>query len=257
VTVRTRVIPCLDVANGRVVKGVNFVNLTDEGDPVELAERYADEGADEICYLDISAAPEGRSTLLDVVRRTAQNVFVPLTVGGGVREPDDMKGALRAGADKVSVNTAAVADPGLIEDCARRFGRQCVVLAIDAKTRIRHDGSSWFEVFVRGGRQPTSIDAVEWARTGTKLGAGEILLTSMDRDGTKDGFDIALTRAVSDAVTVPVIASGGAGIEEHLVEAVIRGGASAVLAASIFHRREIEIDRVKLAMEAAGIPVRR
>ncbi len=256
-TLRTRVIPCLDVADGRVVKGVNFVNLTDEGDPVELAERYAEEGADEICYLDISAAPEGRSTLLNVVRRTAQNVFVPLTVGGGVREPDDMKAALRAGADKVSVNTAAVSDPALIEQCARRFGRQCVVLAIDAKSRVRSDGSTWFEVVVKGGRKPTGIDAIDWARTGTKLGAGEILLTSMDRDGTKDGFDIPLTRAVSDAVTVPVIASGGAGVEDHLVEAVIEGGASAVLAASIFHRREIEIDRVKEVMQSAGIPVRR
>ena len=256
-TVRTRVIPCLDVANGRVVKGVNFVNLTDEGDPVELAERYAEEGADEITYLDISAAPEGRSTLLDVVRRTAQNVFVPLTVGGGVREPGDMKAALRAGADKVSVNTAAVSDPGLLAECARRFGRQCVVLAIDAKTRERADGSVWFEVVVKGGREPTGIDAVEWARKGTDLGAGEILLTSMDRDGTKDGFDIPLTRAIADAVSVPVIASGGAGVEQHLVEAVKDGGASAVLAASIFHRREIEIDRVKEVMEAAGIPVRR
>jgi len=257
VTVRTRVIPCLDVANGRVVKGINFVNLTDEGDPVELAERYAEEGADEITYLDISAAPEGRSTLLDVVRRTAQNVFVPLTVGGGVREPDDMKAALRAGADKVSVNTAAVVSPELLAECARRFGRQCVVLAIDAKARARHDGSTWFEVVVKGGREPTGIDAVEWARKGTELGAGEILLTSMDRDGTKDGFDLPLTKAVSDAVGVPVIASGGAGVEDHLVQAVLQGGASAVLAASIFHRREIEIDRVKAVMEAAGIPVRR
>jgi cyclase len=251
------VIPCLDVSNGRVVKGVNFVNLTDEGDPVELASRYAEEGADEICYLDISAAPEGRTTLLDVVRRTAQNVFVPLTVGGGVRVPDDMKAALRAGADKVSVNTAAVSDPTLIEQCAVRFGRQCVVLAIDAKQRSRSDGTTWFEVVVNGGREPTGIDAIEWARRGTELGAGEILLTSMDRDGTKDGFDLALTRAVSDAVSVPVIASGGAGAERHLVEAVTEGGASAVLAASIFHRREIEIDRVKTAMAAAGIPVRR
>jgi cyclase len=255
-TVRTRVIPCLDVRDGRVVKGVNFVNLTDEGDPVELAARYAEEGADEICYLDISAAPEGRSTLLDVVRRTAQNVFVPLTVGGGVRRSDDMKSALRAGADKVSVNTAAVANPDLISACARRFGRQCVVLAIDAKTRTREDGSVWFEVVVKGGREPTGIDAVEWAEKGTALGAGEILLTSMDRDGTKDGFDIPLTRAISDAVDVPVIASGGAGDEAHLVEAVVMGGASAVLAASIFHRREIEISRVKQVMAQAGIPVR-
>jgi imidazole glycerol-phosphate synthase subunit HisF len=256
VTVRTRVIPCLDVKDGRVVKGVNFVNLTDEGDPVELAARYAAEGADEICYLDISAAPEGRSTLLEVVRRTAQNVFVPLTVGGGVRRPEDMKAALRAGADKVSVNTAAVAGPELIAECATRFGRQCVVLAIDAKARARRDGSRWFEVVVNGGRRPTGVDAVEWARRGTELGAGEILLTSMDRDGTKEGFDLELTRAITDAVPVPVIASGGAGAVEHLVEAVTAGHASAVLAASIFHRREIEIGAVKDAMAAAGIPVR-
>jgi cyclase len=255
-TVRTRVIPCLDVRDGRVVKGVNFVNLTDEGDPVELAARYAEEGADEICYLDISAAPEGRSTLLDLVRRTAQNVFVPLTVGGGVLRSDDMKAALRAGADKVSVNTAAVADPDLIAACARLFGRQCVVLAIDAKARHRPDGSVWFEVVVKGGREPTGIDAVEWAEKGTALGAGEILLTSMDRDGTKDGFDIPLTKAISSVVDVPVIASGGAGDESHLVEAVLEGGASAVLAASIFHRREIDISVVKHAMADAGIPVR-
>ena len=255
-TVRTRVIPCLDVKDGRVVKGVNFVNLTDEGDPVELAARYAAEGADEICYLDISAAPEGRSTLLDVVRRTAQNVFIPLTVGGGVRRPDDMKAALRAGADKVSVNTAAVDRPELIAECATRFGRQCVVLAIDAKARVRPDGSRWFEVVVNGGRRPTGVDAVHWARQGTESGAGEILLTSMDRDGTKDGFDLELTRAIADAVPVPVIASGGAGAVEHLVEAVTTGHASAVLAASIFHRREIEIGAVKAAMAAAGIPVR-
>jgi cyclase len=252
VTLRVRVIPCLDVKDGRVVKGVNFVNLTDEGDPVALAARYAEEGADEICYLDISASPEGRSTLLDVVHRTAENVFVPLTVGGGVRHPDDMKAVLRAGADKVSVNTAAVADPGLLAACARRFGRQCVVLAIDA--RVRPGG--WFEVVVKGGREPTGIDAVEWARQGVELGAGEILLTSMDRDGTKDGFDLDLTRRVAEAVAVPVIASGGAGVEDHVVEAVT-AGASAVLAASIFHRREIEIERVKEAMAAAGIPVRR
>jgi cyclase len=255
VTLRTRIIPCLDVRDGRVVKGVNFVNLTDEGDPVELAARYASEGADEICYLDISAAPEGRSTLLDVVRRTAQNVFVPLTVGGGVRTPEDMRAALRAGADKVGVNTAAVSDPDLISRCATRFGTQCVVLAIDAKRRVDGD-RTWFEVVVKGGRQPTGIDAIAWARRGAELGAGEILLTSMDADGTKDGFDIELTRRVVAAVGVPVIASGGAGIEQHCVDAVLQGGASAVLAASIFHRREIEIDRVKRVMADAGIPVR-
>jgi len=248
---RSRIIPCLDVSGGRVVKGVNFVDLVDEGDPTELAARYAEEGADEICFLDISATPEDRGTTLDVVRRTASNVFVPLTVGGGVRSPDDMKAVLRAGADKVSVNTAAVDEPDLLAVCARRFGRQCVVLAIDA----RRNGD-WFEVVVNGGRRPTGLDAVEWAKKGAALGAGEILLTSMDRDGTKDGFDLELTRAVSDAVDIPVIASGGAGTVEHCVEAVSVGHASAVLAASIFHRQETTIAEVKAAMAAAGIPVR-
>ena len=252
-TVRTRVIPCLDVRDGRVVKGVNFVDLTDEGDPVELAERYAAEGADEICYLDISASPRGRPTTLDVVRRTAESVFVPLTVGGGVRSSEDMKSALRAGADKVGVNTAAVARPDLISECASRFGRQCVVLAIDARRR----GDGTWEVVVNGGRTPTGRDAVSWAVEGAERGAGEILLTSMDADGTKDGFDLELTRAITNSVGVPVIASGGAGTEEHCVDAVLSGGASAVLAASIFHRREIEISSVKDAMQAAGIPVRR
>lgn len=251
-TLRARVIPCLDVKDGRVVKGVNFVDLTDEGDPVELAERYAGEGADEICFLDISAAPEGRATTLDVVRRTASNVFVPLTVGGGIRRSDDMKAALRSGADKVSVNTAAVANPDLINECALRFGRQCVVLAIDARRRA--NGS--FEVVVTGGREPTGRDAIVWAQEGVERGAGEILLTSMDRDGTKAGYDLALTRAVADAVEVPVIASGGAGKRDHLVEAITLGGASAVLAASIFHRREIDITAVKQAMSDAGVPVR-
>jgi len=252
-TLRTRIIPCLDVRDGRVVKGVNFVKLTDEGDPVELAERYAAEGADEICYLDISASPQGRPTTLDVVRRTAENVFVPLTVGGGVRSSDDMKATLRAGADKVGVNTAAVSRPQLISECATRFGRQCVVLAIDA----RRTATGTFEVVVNGGRTGTAREAVAWAVEGVERGAGEILLTSMDAAGTKDGFDLALTRAVADAVDVPVIASGGAGTVNHCVEAVTEGGASAVLAASIFHRREIEIAEVKAAMSAAGIPVRR
>lgn len=252
-TVRTRIIPCLDVRDGRVVKGVNFVNLTDEGDPVELAERYAAEGADEICYLDISASPKGRPTTLDVVRRTAENVFIPLTVGGGVRSSDDMKATLRAGADKVGVNTAAVSRPELISECATRFGRQCVVLAIDA----RRTSTGTYEVVVNGGRTGTGREAVAWAVEGVERGAGEILLTSMDTDGTKEGFDVALTRAVADAVQVPVIASGGAGTVTHCVDAVIDGGASAVLAASIFHRREIEIAAVKAAMRSAGIPVRR
>jgi imidazole glycerol-phosphate synthase subunit HisF len=251
-TVRTRVIPCLDVRDGRVVKGVNFVNLTDEGDPVEMAERYASEGADEICYLDISASPDDRPTMLDVVRRTAENVFIPLTVGGGVRSSDDMKAALRAGADKVGINTAAVLRPDLITECADRFGSQCVVLAIDARRAA--DGS--FEVVVNGGRTPTGRDALDWAKEGAERGAGEILLTSMDTDGTKDGFDIALTRAVVGSVDVAVIASGGAGSTMHCVEAVTEGGASAVLAASIFHRREIKISAVKSAMASAGILVR-
>lgn len=248
---RSRVIPCLDVSNGRVVKGVNFVDLVDEGDPVELARRYADEGADEICFLDISATPDERGTTLEVVRRTASDVFIPLTVGGGVRVADDMKAVLRAGADKVSVNTAAVAHPGLLAECGRRFGRQCVVLAIDARRR-----KGGFEVVVKGGREATGLDAVEWARRGVELGAGEILLTSMDRDGTKDGFDLELTRAVAEAVDVPVIASGGAGTAEHCAEAAMEGRASAVLAASIFHRREVAISEVKAAMSAAGVPVR-
>ncbi len=249
---RKRIIPCLDVAGGRVVKGVNFVNLTDEGDPIELASRYAAEGADEICYLDIAAAPENRDTLWDVVRKTASEVFIPLTVGGGIRSPEDMKSALRAGADKVSVNTAAVRRPELLQECSRRFGRQCVVLAIDARRRPR----GGFEVVVVGGREPTGWDAVAWARRGVELGAGEILLTSMDRDGTKDGYDLELTGAVTEAVEVPVIASGGAGTTHHCVEVCQKAGAEAVLAASIFHRKEIEISEIKQAMARAGVPVR-
>ena len=250
-SLRTRIIACLDVKHGRVVKGVNFVNLTDEGDPVELATRYAEEGMDEIVYLDIAASPEGRSALLDVVRRTAQNVFVPLTVGGGVREPSDMRAVLRAGADKVSLNTAAVRRPRLLDSCAAAFGRQCVVLAIDAKAM---PGGSW-NVFITGGRHDTGRDAVEWAIEGVERGAGEILLTSMDRDGTNIGFDLELLGVITEAVDVPVIASGGAGVPEHFVEAV-GAGASAVLAASIFHRREVDIRDVKSVMEEAGIPVR-
>lgn len=249
---RSRVIPCLDVDHGRVVKGVNFVDLVDEGDPVELAARYAAEGADEIVYLDITASSDDRDIFLDVVHRTASEVFVPLTVGGGVRSVGDMRAVLRAGADKVSVNTAAVERPELIAECAAEFGRQCVVLAVDAK----RTGDSW-EVYTHGGRTPTGLDAIEWIRLGVALGAGEILLTSMDRDGTKDGFDVELLRAVGEAVSVPVIASGGAGSIEHCVSAAVDGGADAVLAASIFHRREIEIDAVKEGMELAGVPVRR
>ena len=251
-SLRTRVIACLDVKHGRVVKGVNFVNLTDEGDPVELAARYAEEGIDEIVYLDIAASPEGRPALLDVVRRTARNVFVPLTVGGGVRKAADMRAVLRAGADRVSFNTAAVLEPGLIDECAASFGNQCVVLAVDAKAV---PGGGW-NVFIYGGRTDTSMDAVEWAVEGAERGAGEILLTSMDRDGTNIGFDLDLLRTVTGAVSVPVIASGGAGRPRHFVEAV-EAGSSAVLAASIFHRREVEIGAVKQEMERAGIPVRR
>ncbi len=249
---RKRVIPCLDVTNGRVVKGVNFVGLTDEGDPVELAARYSAEGADEIVFLDITATSDGRATMLDVVRRTASEVFIPLTVGGGIRSVDDMRAALRAGADKVSVNSAAVRDPGLISRCAEAFGSQCVVLAVDAR---RVAEGSW-QVVIDGGRTPTGVDALEWIRRGVDLGAGEILLTSMDGDGTQAGYDLDLLRAVGDAVEVPVIASGGAGNATHCAEAAIVGGAEAVLAASIFHRRQVEISEVKRVMAASGIPVR-
>ena len=235
---------------GRVVKGVNFIDLRDEGDPVELAARYAAEGADEITFLDIGAAPEQRATMLEVVRRTASEVFVPLTVGGGVRSPDDMKAALRAGADKVSVNTAAVRDPSLLEACGQRFGRQCVVLAIDAR---RIDGG--YEVVVVGGRERTGLDVVDWARRGVELGAGEILLTSMDQDGTQDGYDLDLISLVTEAVEVPVIASGGAGSTADFV-AAIEAGAEAVLAASLFHREHLSIADAKAALAAAGFPVR-
>lgn len=248
-----RVIPCLDVTDGRVVKGTNFVDLRDAGDPVELAARYDLEGADELVFLDITASSDGRDTMVDVVRRTADQVFIPLTVGGGVRSVVDARRMLRAGADKVSVNTAAVQNPELIAEIAAEFGSQCVVCAIDAKRR--DDGIS-FEVFLHGGRTPTGIDAIEWAAGAVELGAGEILLTSMDRDGTKEGFDVALTRAVADAVNVPVIASGGVGTLDHLVEGVVDGGADAVLAASIFHFREYTIAEAKERLAAAGVPVR-
>jgi cyclase len=250
---RRRVIPCLDVADGRVVKGTRFVDLVDEGDPAELAARYAAEGADELVFLDITAAPERRATLLDVVERTARNVFIPLTVGGGVRSVDEMRAVLRAGADKVGLNTAAVADPDLVARCAARFGRQAVVVAIDA--RARTDGGGW-EVVVRGGRDGTGIDAVAWATSAVELGAGELLVTSIDRDGTRSGFDTDLLRAISDRVRVPVIASGGAGDPADFVAAIVDGGADAVLAASIFHRRIHAIAEVKAAMAAAGLPVR-
>jgi cyclase len=257
---RRRVIPCLDVANGRVVKGTRFVDLTDEGDPPELAERYAREGADEIVFLDITAAPEGRGTLLDIVERTARRAFVPLTVGGGVRSVDDMRDVLRAGADKVSLNTRAVADPELVTRCARRFGSQAVVVAIDARRTTAGQGhalqTSGFEVVVQGGREPTGLDAVAWALRAVELGAGELLMTSIDRDGTGSGFDIELLRAISSQVPVPVIASGGAAGPVHFVEAIRDGGADAVLAAGIFHRSEYSIAEVKAVMAAAGLPVR-
>lgn len=252
---RKRVIPCLDVIGGRVVKGVNFIDLRDEGDPVELASGYADDGADEITFLDIGAAPEDRNTMLEVVRRTASEVFVPLTVGGGIRSSDDMKAALRAGADKVSVNTAAVRDPSLLDACSRRFGRQCVVLAIDARRVSAGPLEGGWEVVVIGGRERTGLDAVEWARRGVDLGAGEILLTSMDRDGTQSGYDLDLISLVTDSVEVPVIASGGAGSPADFV-AAITAGAEAVLAASLFHREQMTIADAKSALAAAGFPVR-
>jgi cyclase len=254
---RRRVIPCLDVADGRVVKGTRFVDLVDEGDPPELAERYAAEGADELVFLDITAAPERRGTLLDIVERTARRAFVPLTVGGGVRTVLEMRDVLRAGADKVSLNTAAVAEPTLISRCAARFGRQAVVVAIDARRLGGEPGTNprW-EVVVKGGRESTGLDAVEWSRRAVDLGAGELLVTSIDRDGTRSGYDTALLRAITSQVHVPVIASGGAAGPADFVAAVVDGGADAVLAASIFHRRMHSIAEVKAAMAAAGLPVR-
>jgi cyclase len=247
-----RIIPCLDVDRGRVVKGVNFVGLRDAGDPVELAARYDAEGADEIVFLDITASSDGRRTMVDVARRTASEVFIPFTVGGGVRSVEDARDLLRAGAEKVSVNTAAVERPQLVAELAWEFGAQCVVVAIDARRRP----GGGFEVYTHGGRTPTGIDAVAWARRVEGLGAGEILLTSMDRDGTREGFDIELTRAVTDAVGVPVIASGGVGTLEHLVAGVVEGGADAVLAASIFHFGEHTIAEAKEALARAGVIVR-
>jgi cyclase len=252
---RHRVIPCLDVADGRVVKGTRFVDLVDEGDPPELAERYATEGADELVFLDITAAPERRGTLLEIVERTARRAFIPLTVGGGVRSVHEMRDVLRAGADKVSLNTAAVAEPTLVSRCAARFGRQAVVVAIDARRR-QGDAPAW-EVVVKGGREATGLDAVAWAERVVDLGAGELLVTSIDRDGTGSGFDTELLRAIADRVGgVPVIASGGAAGPADFVAAIVDGRADAVLAASIFHRRIHAIAEVKAAMAAAGLPVR-
>lgn len=249
-----RVIPCLDVDRGRVVKGVKFVDIRDAGDPVEVAKRYNAEGADELVFLDITASHEQRDTMVHVVERLAEEVFIPLTVGGGIRTLDDIRRMLNAGADKTSINSAAVKNPEFVRLAADRFGSQCIVVAIDAK-QVSTQPPSW-EIFTHGGRNPTGIDVIEWAKRMVAYGAGEILLTSMDRDGTKDGFDIALTRAVSDAVTVPVIASGGVGEIAHLAQGIIEGHASAVLAASIFHFQEHTIAAAKAAMQAAGIEVR-
>ncbi|MCS7172872.1 MAG: imidazole glycerol phosphate synthase subunit HisF [Armatimonadetes bacterium] len=247
-----RIIPCLDVNAGRVVKGVRFVDLQDAGDPVELAALYDREGADELVFLDITASAEGRPILEEVVRRTAGEVFIPLTVGGGIRSVEDVRRMLRAGADKVAMNTAAVRQPALVQEAARIFGSQCVVVAIDAR---RQAPGRW-EVYTHGGRVPTGLDAIAWARQVERLGAGEILLTSMDRDGTTEGFDLELTRSVSEAVGIPVIASGGAGRPEHFVEVLTEGKADAALAASIFHFGQVRIREVKAALLAAGIPVR-
>jgi imidazole glycerol-phosphate synthase subunit HisF len=249
---KTRIIPCLDVADGRVVKGVNFVDLIDAGDPVEAAKAYDAAGADELCFLDIMATEDNRATMYDLVTRTAEQCFMPLTVGGGVRSPEDVRKLLLAGADKVSFNSAAVARPDVVAEAADRFGSQCIVVAIDAKTVA---AGRW-EIFTHGGRRATGIDAVDFARTVAAKGAGEILLTSMDRDGTKQGFNLPLTRSIADAVNIPVIASGGVGTLDHLVEGITEGRASAVLAASIFHFGTFTIGQAKAHMAAAGIPVR-
>ena len=253
---KVRVIPCLDVKDGRVVKGVNFVGLRDAGDPVEQARVYDAAGADELCFLDITASHENRGTILDVVRRTAEQCFMPLTVGGGVRTVEDIRALLLAGADKVSINTAAVKNPDFVREAAEKFGSQCITVAIDAKSVEPGRTLSGYEIFTHGGRQATGIDAVAFARLVEEKGAGEILLTSMDRDGTRAGFNLGLTRAISDAVRIPVIASGGVGTLEHLVEGVTEGHASAVLAASIFHFGEHTVREAKTHMARAGVPVR-
>ena len=251
-----RVIPCLDVHRGRVVKGTNFLNLRDAGDPVEVAARYEREGADELVFLDITASHEGRDIILDVVRRTAEVIFMPLTVGGGIRSIDDIRALLNAGCDKVSINSAACRDPELIRQAARRFGSQCIVVNIDPKRVKREDGKIFWEVHINGGRIGTGKEAVAWAREVERLGAGEIVLTSMDADGTHNGYDLEITRAVADAVSVPVVASGGAGCPDHLADAILLGGADAALAAGIFHFGQYTIRETKLVMQRRGVPVR-
>lgn len=251
-----RIIPCLDVENGRVVKGVNFVDIRDAGDPVEIAKRYNEQGADEITFLDITASHEGRDTTVHTVEKIAEEVFIPLTVGGGIRAVEDIRTMLNAGADKVAINTAAIHNPDLVRESAQRFGSQCIVVAIDAKRVDDVDGLPRWEIFTHGGREPTGIDAVAWARKMAEFGAGEILLTSMDRDGTKNGFELGVTRAITDAIEIPVIASGGVGTLDHLVDGVLLGGADAVLAASIFHFGEFTVPEAKAYMAARGIEVR-
>ena len=250
-----RIIPCLDVNEGRVVKGTNFLNLRDAGDPVEVAARYEREGADELVFLDITASHEGRDIILDVVRRTAEVIFMPLTVGGGIRTIEDIRALLNAGSDKVSINSAACRDPEFVQEAARRFGSQCIVVNIDPK-RVQKNGAEFWEVHINGGRVGTGLEAVEWAREVERLGAGEIVLTSMDADGTKDGFDIEITAAVSREVSIPVVASGGAGCPEHMADAILKGGAEAALAASIFHYGTFTIRETKEVMRDRGVPVR-
>jgi cyclase len=250
-----RVIPCLDVNRGRVVKGTNFVNLRDAGDPVEVAARYEQEGADELVFLDITASHEGRDIILDVVKRTAEVVFMPLTVGGGIRDLDDIRALLNAGADKVSINSAACRDPEFVRQAARKFGSQCIVVNIDPK-RVRKNGREVWEVHINGGRIGTGLEAVPWAKEVERLGAGEIVLTSMDADGTKDGYDVEITAAVAEEISIPLVASGGAGCPQHLADAILLGGADAALAASIFHYGQYTIQETKLLMRQRGIPVR-
>jgi len=251
-----RIIPCLDVDNGRVVKGVQFLDIRDAGDPVEIAKRYDEQGADEITFLDITASSDNRETIVHVVEQVASQVFIPLTVGGGIRTVEDIRRMLNAGADKVGINTAAVFNPEFVKEAAEKYGSQCIVVALDAKKVSAEGEPNRWEIFTHGGRKPTGIDAVEWAKKMTDYGAGEILLTSMDRDGTKIGFDLELTRAISEAVNVPIIASGGVGALEHLVDGVVEGKADAVLAASIFHFGEYSVEQAKQAMQDAGIEVR-